>query len=179
MPFEVIDENDTLVNLLFLRDAAAVTRYHTQRTLRQQTLAAHQYGVAQLIHYVWPECRKELLLAAMFHDLPEYITGDIPSPAKRNSPQLAILLEEIEKGCGPLYQDFGLTSAEECVLRWCDTFELVLWSNEERILGNQFVVPMLKRGIEWCTSVSAVVPPHVRTVMLDLEERMLINTKDL
>lgn len=177
-------KEDTLVGILLLRDAAAVTRYHTKRTLRQQSLADHSYGVIQLLNYVWPECRKELLLAGAFHDLPEYVTGDIPAPIKRKCPQLGLILEELEKGTAPLYQEFGLSVAEELVLGWCDTFELVLWCHEEVMLGNQYTLDTLRRGLGWCQDtvtnrIPGVVPFHVARVMQILCQRITENTRNI
>lgn len=180
-------QEDILVELLFLRDAAAVRRFHTKRTIQTDTLARHSFGVMQLIHFVWPECRKELVLAGMFHDLPEYVTGDIPAPVKRESPQMAVLLEELEKGAGPLYQDFHLTPAEETVLRWCDMVELALWCTEEVTLGNRYCIPPIKNVMRWCADLHqspqypamASVPPHVRQSMDALFTRILKHTGGL
>jgi hypothetical protein len=176
----VLENNDPFVTMLVLRDAAATTRYHTKRTIRQQDLAAHSFGVMQIIHQVWPECRKVLMTAAMFHDLPEYVTGDIPAPVKRSCPQLATVLEEVERGTAPLYQDLDLTVAEELVLRWSDTMELCLWCHEEIMLGNMYCMDTLKRGLGWCEGivtdqVDGIVPPHVSRAMNVLTYRLRTN----
>lgn len=177
-------DTDVFIDLLVLRDAAATTRYHTKRTIRHQNLAAHSFGVMQLLHHVWPECRKELLLAGMFHDLPEYVTGDVPAPVKRNCPQLATVLEEVEKGTAPLYQDFGLSVAEEMVLRWADTMELCLWCHEEVTMGNGYCIETMKRGLGWCedtveNKVDGVVPPHVSRAMNVITYRLRRNVAKL
>ncbi len=132
-----------------MRDAAAVKRYHTVRTLREQTVGAHTFGVMQLIDQIYPEARKEVYIAAMHHDLPELITGDIPAPMKRQLPRLAVLLEEAEKGTVPLHRDCGLTAFEEAVLKWCDLMELVLWCLEELYHGNTYAVHPCTKGLTW------------------------------
>jgi hypothetical protein len=139
-----------LEEAMLYRDAGAVKRYHTVRTVRQQDLSAHTHGVLMLIKQVYPECSRHLLIAAMHHDLPELITGDVPAPVKRSSPGLAVVLEELEKGAAPLYQDMGLTPFEECVLKWCDTFELVLYCMEEVLMGNDYAAIPMRRGLNWC-----------------------------
>jgi len=139
-----------LETALLFRDAGAVKRYHTCRMSRQQDLAAHTHGVLMLVLQVYPECSKRLMIAALHHDLPELITGDIPAPAKRNSATLSVHLEEMEKATGPLYVDMGLTTFEECVLKWCDTFELVLFCMEEVLMGNMYATGPLTKGLEWC-----------------------------
>ena len=177
-------DTDTFVDLLVLRDAAATERYHTKRTLRKQDLASHSFGVMQLLNHIWPECRKNLLLAGMFHDLPEYVTGDVPAPAKRNCPELATVLEEMEKGTAPLYQDFNLTVAEEMALKWADTMELVLWCHEEVVMGNGYATETLKRGLEWCEDIvferaPGIMPFHVSAPMHTITSRLRRNVAHL
>lgn len=69
-----------------------VTRWHTLRTSRPQTLAEHKARVALL--GVWLAHRLpvgrfgaldelELLRAALLHDVPETQLGDMPNPAKQ------------------------------------------------------------------------------------------------
>lgn len=132
-----------------MRDAAAIDRYHTHRTHRRQSVGEHSFGVMMLIQQVYPEARKELYLAAMHHDLPEFITGDIPAPVKRSAPHFAVMLEELEKSTAPLYQDFGLSAFEEAVLKWCDTMELVLWCLEELHLGSVYGRRPCLLGLTW------------------------------
>lgn len=148
---------NALETAMLYREAGAVSRYHTVRTLRQQDLSSHSHNVAMLVHLLYPECRKELLLACMYHDLPELVTGDIPAPAKRASVKLGLLLEEMEKGTAPLHQDFGLTPFEEAVLKWCDTFELVLFCTEEMLMGNSYALAPLRKGLSWCESYPLVL----------------------
>lgn len=139
-----------LEEVMLYRDAGAVKRYHTVRMLRQQDLASHSFGVLMLIKTIDPNCSKNLLLAALHHDLPELITGDIPAPAKRASADLSVRLEELEKGTAPLHQDFGLMPVEEALLKWCDTFELVLHCTEEYLMGNNYAKAPLTKGLSWC-----------------------------
>lgn len=134
---------------VLMREAAAVKRYHTRRTLRQQTVGEHSFGAIQLLHQVYPEARKEVLLAMVYHDLPELVTGDVPAPVKRQSPKLAELLNAAEKQTGPLHQDFDLSMFEEAVCKWCDLMELVLWCLEEVRLGNQYAKETCLTGLLW------------------------------
>lgn len=131
------------------RDAADVTRYHTQRMIRSQSVGAHSFNVIMLIDQVWPMCRKDLWAAAMHHDLPELHTGDIPAPIKRLQPPLGVLLERIEQDLAPLYKDFRLTVEEERVLKWADTMELTMWCLEERLMGNHWADRCIINGIDW------------------------------
>lgn len=134
------------------RDAGGVRRYHTQRTLRSQTVAEHSFGICMLIRQVWPDCSRAMLFAALHHDLPELMTGDIPAPAKRAHPEMDAYLEHFEQSLHPLYYDTEFMGAEElAVLKWADTMELVLWCLEEYRMGNHMpsVCDMIRRGLGW------------------------------
>lgn len=65
-------------------ESGKVTRWHTSRAFGQQTNADHSWGVAMIITMLWPDASAALLKAALMHDLPERMTGDVPSHAKWN-----------------------------------------------------------------------------------------------
>lgn len=136
------------------RDAGAVTRYHAKRTLRTQTVADHTFGMLMLVKQVtnltWPPHQmRRLYEAVMHHDLPELFTGDVPAPIKRAHPELGPLMDSIEEGLAPLYQDFALSEEEACLLKWADRMELVLWCLEEYRMGNTYMGDTVRRGMGW------------------------------
>ena len=99
------------------RLAGGVKRWHVQPTLRQQTVAEHSFGVMMLLRQVVDgnvfsdESILNMLLAAMHHDLPELMTGDIPADVKRRHPELDALLNRIEMTADDLYIDTPLTAS--------------------------------------------------------------------
>lgn len=129
----------------FIIRGGEVARWHTVPTLRQQTVAAHSFGVAWLVWMLMgPHVRPHLLMAALVHDLAEERYGDMPAPAK----------EEL----GKIYQDFRgswdameqhlladngidfeqyLTDNEKRILKLADCCEYALYAIRERRLGNQ------------------------------------------
>lgn len=131
------------------REAADVTRYHTKRTLRQQSLGHHSFNMLTMLLVVAPACRKEVIEAVMYHDLPELHTGDVPAPIKRMHPTLGPLLTSIESELYPLFRDIDLTADEVAMVKWLDTMELVLWCLEEKAMGNQYVVHTIVTGMTW------------------------------
>lgn len=136
------------------RDAGAVTRYHAKRTHRSQTVAEHTFGILMLLKQVmnptWPPHGLwRIYEAALHHDLPELFTGDVPAPIKRAHPDLGPLMESIEEGLAPLYQDFGLSEEEAALLKWADRMELVLWCLEEYRMGNTYMGDTVRRGMGW------------------------------
>ena len=70
-------------SLDFILAGSEVLRYHTVTTLMRETVGHHSHGVACLTLLLNPNAGRELLTAALWHDLAEHQTGDIPSPAKR------------------------------------------------------------------------------------------------
>lgn len=66
-----------------------VRRFHTHPMLgaHGQTLGQHQWGAAALILGLHPNPSRELLAAALTHDVGEFFTGDRPYPFKRLHPE--------------------------------------------------------------------------------------------
>lgn len=169
-----------LVEAQLYRDAGAVKRYHVKRTLRQQTVAEHTFGMLMLVKQVAPHLDKSMLYTAILHhDLPELMTGDVPAPIKRAHPELGPLMNSIEEELVPLYNPAceGLTHEEQSLLKWADRMELVLWCLEEYRMGNTFVVDTIRRGIGWI--LAGHMPDCCRTltdaVVRELRDQHKIN----
>lgn len=108
--------------------AGKVRRWHTHHSLTQ-TVADHSHGVAMLLLQRHPSPSLDLIKAALMHDLAEYITGDIPSPAKREFIQLGRAADEAEvvafkrlKLSVP-----HLSYIDEMWLKWADYQEALLF----------------------------------------------------
>lgn len=59
-----------------------VARFHTAPGLRKQSVAEHSWRVAAIAHYLWPN-HPQIIIAAIFHDAAEVVTGDFAAPIKR------------------------------------------------------------------------------------------------
>jgi 5'-deoxynucleotidase YfbR-like HD superfamily hydrolase len=153
-----------------LREAAAVKRYHTKRTIRTQNLADHTYGILQIILAVDPQPSLNLIKAAMHHDLAEVLTGDIPAPAKRMFPDLREALQSAEHSDGQLSPVFELTDDEQALLKWADTAELCFWCLEEYLMGNRLAFNTFATGVNYLMEQSLVyqVYLHAREVRDEL-----------
>lgn len=125
--------------LSFIYRGAMVNRFHTYPTLKGQTVGAHSFGVAM---WVWLLCEGEptstMILAALTHDLAEQVTGDIPSPAKRN---LGIRdqmnnVEAHELDAHGLFFSPLLSEEHKRVLKLADAFDGAMHCIYERSLGN-------------------------------------------
>jgi len=76
-----------------------VQRWHTHTLLARlgQTLGHHQWGVATIIGQLHPEPSAGLILAALWHDVGEKVSGDMPYGAKRGNPSLSHALKQVEE----------------------------------------------------------------------------------
>ncbi len=100
--------------LSFLQDRRAgfVLRWHARQTVRQESVAEHQYFVVHdalvirdaLLHYgilkklgLEPPDEARMLLVAHFHDHAELESGDISGSAKRDFPDLAKAVHKVER----------------------------------------------------------------------------------
>lgn len=138
------------------RNAAETQRYHTKRMLRQQTVGAHTFNMLLLLRQIAPQARSEVIWACVHHDLPEYFTGDIPAPIKKASPELKVLLENLESDLAPLHYDPDLTAEESALVKWVDLMELTLHCLEEVRMGNRMdALDMVRTGLDWLRDMPA------------------------
>lgn len=88
-----------------------VARFHTKPVLKEETVAAHSYLVAWIVTVVSAPAtpRAEVLLAALAHDMPEFVLGDMPSPTKKLVPGLR---EEFRRMESVLFHEHGLPDYE-------------------------------------------------------------------
>lgn len=79
--------------------AQYVRRWHLVPMSMSQSVAEHQYNVAMLLVMMPAKDGIDVNAAvawAMVHDLPETVTGDVPTHIKKMSPTIKVELEEIE-----------------------------------------------------------------------------------
>lgn len=128
--------------LLFIYKGAKTKRYHAADTLTSQTVGEHSFGVAWLVCLLHPHPRKELILAALAHDLAEHLVGDVSSPAKRKYPMLKQIVETAEAA---LLREYGLdyegylNPAEARALKLADNMDGMMFCVRERKMGSKFV----------------------------------------
>lgn len=128
--------------LLFIYKGAKTKRYHAADTLTSQTVGEHSFGVAWLVVLLCPQARKELILAAMAHDLAEHLVGDVSSPTKRKYPALKTLVDDAEAELLKSHSlDFEtqLTKDEMRILKLADNMDGMMFCIRERKMGSRFV----------------------------------------
>lgn len=128
--------------LAFIQKGRATRRYHGLPMHDYQRIDAHSFGVAALVALLMPNASPErlapLLLAALYHDLAEHITGDIPAPEKRRWP--TALRRQVAAREDWLLAEHGLfftlDERDKRVLKIADSAEGCLHCIQERGMGN-------------------------------------------
>ncbi len=144
--FELIDR---------FRRGGTVRRYHTHRLLRPPNNAEHQWGVAMIVDHLWRaagyhETPPQLIVKALYHDVPEYDTGDMPAWVKRGT-DLGAHINEIEAGVAKrLGIEDPEPGMETHILKAADELEHLWTCLDERRLGNTDLSEMFAGGIIRC-----------------------------
>lgn len=133
------------MNLEYFREAMNVKRFHTECLIREDTVGHHSANVAGIILYLYhPEIPSgNLLAAALFHDVAERRTGDIPATAKWLSTELRSALRTMEelvhRQVHISLPDHMLSNDELHMLKFADSAELGMKCMHERDMGNRTV----------------------------------------
>jgi 5'-deoxynucleotidase YfbR-like HD superfamily hydrolase len=141
-------------SIKFITGGSEVNRYHTMFTIQKETVGHHSHGVACLVLALNPDASRELLISALYHDLAEQHTGDIPSPAKRDygiGDQVSELEERLVKSAGLHWPT--LSEAEKRVLKLADLAHGALFCLREMSLGNQRMVEVYERFINYAVQM--------------------------
>ncbi len=136
-----------------IRDAEIIERWGVVRAHRRGSMGAHSHRVAIYADQIatlldWKGDRTALLRHALWHDMEEVFTGDIPGPTKRRM--------------GPASGDFLLHGLElrfpgrewvvpppvdETILdivKLADIMDELLWATVERSMGNSLVSALIE-----------------------------------
>ena len=137
--------------ILAIRSGMSVKRFHTTPRTQEETVGHHSANVAAIVLRLAPECRKELLVQALMHDVPEYYTGDVPAPFKWRNPdaKLGLKMGELDYVYQHDIPNPLLTEEEEKLLKLADMLDLNLSSIEDWGRGNQYARQLVKNGQEY------------------------------
>ena len=130
--------------------AGTLQRYHTCPIDVKQALDSHSWEVAMFVLKLAPDCSKNLLIAALSHDLGESVTGDVPSPCKRRSASLKKILDTMEKSflefveLGPM-----LTAHEAIVLKEADNLSGIWHCRKCELRGDSFATEIKDKFISY------------------------------
>ena len=133
-------------NLVQARAGGRVERCHGIPHATSYSNAAHSWGVAMLMHYLWPEDFPRLVLQCLAHDVPEAWVGDMPSPTLAYTPGVKHQLSGLE---GRLNRAIGLPGENEldaddlAKVKACDRLDLYLWARDQANMGNRFTEELM------------------------------------
>jgi len=117
-----------------------VERCHTIQNIGSYKTSEHQWGVAMILFYLFPEHYRRLVTFALTHDIPEYWVGDIPATIKWYEQEVAKAYDNIENAIFShmriISPQVGLSEDEKVILRSCDILELYCWCRRQEALGN-------------------------------------------
>ena len=130
------------MNISTMLRSSAVKRFHTMRTITDNTIAEHGWGVACLVWEITlGTCSGKLLAASLHHDCAEYVVGDVPAPAKRElgiGEQLNTLEDRILRHQGCVNTE-DLSAEERRTLKMADCLDGLLFCVREKGLGNRTI----------------------------------------
>lgn len=115
-----------------------IKRYHIDPIIGEQNVGHHSYRVAQLVRYLTDDtCSRALICAALDHDVPEVVIGDMPFGVKKNL-KLKELLDKVgDEYLSSLGLLMDLTDEEKVVLKTADILEAGLFGAEQMDMGNK------------------------------------------
>ena len=143
--------------LNFIIAGTEVTRYHTVTTLVKETVGHHSHGVAMLALLLNPLASRQVLMAALFHDLAEHQTGDIPSPAKRQfgiGDKVDELEHRLMRAAGIVMPELSPDDAR--TLKLADLAQGALFCVREISLGNSRMRTVLDRYLAYAQEMILV-----------------------
>ncbi len=143
--------------LNFIIAGSEVTRYHTVTTLVKETVGHHSHGVAMLALLLNPLASRQVLMAALFHDLAEHQTGDIPSPAKRQfgiGDKVDELEQRLMRAAGIVMPE--LTPDDARTVKLADLAQGALFCVREISLGNSRMRTVLDRYLAYAQEMILV-----------------------
>jgi 5'-deoxynucleotidase YfbR-like HD superfamily hydrolase len=122
---------------LDIRLSGQIQRYHTWPTIGKQTIAEHCWQIMRIYCSVVDKLDPHMVMHAMFHDIGETFTGDLPYPVKSENHDLKNQLDYLEEK-SRLQQ-----------LEYWNAFKQIFLSEEDRILFKQIeLVEMAEFGMD-------------------------------
>ncbi len=129
------------------RDASFVTRWAISRCLKKQSIAEHSFYVAMYADMVadfikWQGDRALLLRFAIWHDMAEVFTGDIPGPVKRDaefkgSMRISHIVNDVFKPYGLYIEDLSEYKEHYEIIKVANLIDEVAYQMTEMQMGNR------------------------------------------
>lgn len=160
-----------LKTLMYMREANQVKRYHTvSYTAIPDTVGHHTGNIIGILFFLFDDAPPLGVISnAMYHDVLELITGDIPSTMKWTDELFREILNKLEEGLSKKMNipTAKMSEQEGHLLRFADIMDLCLKSVDEIMVGNQMYYPVLANGLSYAGHiVRNELKGHVRATEL-------------
>jgi 5'-deoxynucleotidase YfbR-like HD superfamily hydrolase len=127
---------------------------------------------------LWPYSSIELLRAAIFHDIAEKHTGDMPGPVKRAFPALKKIMDDAEisfmarEGFGG-YHESNLSIEERKKLKCADYLEALLFCMAEETSGNRHISYAITNCYNYICEIGLPEATKVAEILLMRHRRFM------
>ena len=146
-----------LERLKKIREGGYVSRYHTFQLIGGQSVAEHTFGVLCILFQLYGTTGigMNLVVGALYHDVIEKETGDIPRTAKDKFPYIGAAIEEAEQDVHLRWNTkIDLSNEQRRRLKFADTVEGALFCIDQIRLGNKNLNKVLSRYISYSTELA-------------------------
>jgi 5'-deoxynucleotidase YfbR-like HD superfamily hydrolase len=141
----------------FIIGGMGTKRFHTQRTIQENTVAHHSCGVAILVFELSDgKPSIDLVRAALLHDMAEHKLGDMPAPAKRLLGIRELFNGKEEALLNSIWLLNSLTTEEEIILKMADALDGALFCVSELSLGNSGIIECYDNFISYALELNPI-----------------------
>lgn len=134
------------------RRAGLIERYHAQTHITHQTVGEHTWQVLRILTTIWPNVPQHIMLYAVYHDIAEGVTGDVPYPVKLGDFKIKRLMDlaeeatvvELQKRWG-IPQLPTLADWEKKIFKGCELIDFLEYAWYEKNLGNKYAQIIIDR----------------------------------
>jgi len=152
----------------FLYNGEATKRFHTVRTLGQNTVAEHSFTMLWLIFLMkegkWQHI-DHIFMAAITHDIAEWKAGDMPAPSKRATKMGEALSAYEGHLLSQVNLYFSLDEEDKRILKLADCLSGLLFCVTERAMGNTFVTESFNN---YCAYIKELEPALIEKELFDI-----------
>lgn len=153
-----------------------VERMHTRRHLTPYSVAEHSFGVAMMVLALTNDAASvDLLKAALFHDLAEQMTGDVPATMKLADMIVNARLARAETAFDLKYgTKVELEPSELAILKLADLLDLLWFCVTEKSMGVTHFDDVVKKVDELISKVVIYAEYSVADIALSFRSVFLM-----
>lgn len=165
----------TIEKIKAAREGADVTRFHSSRTVRSQSVGLHSFNMLCMLRILYPgEPPIELVWAILEHDVPERWIGDSPAPAK----WWGIFNKEVEFNTDvtiteAIFGSFSRYTENAERMRWLhglDILECICEARDELALGNSHISKLYSRALAHAKYKAGDYPPEIVNAIYEVAQ---------